>query len=187
VVVHDGEVFEIAEPYVDAVAALLAEGKGWTEEALEEFLRERQEVGDLAEELVLRFEQGRLRGAGCEVEAHCVRRVSKLKVDAGYDIESFHAASMGLHYDRFIEVKGSRGADVRFIWSDNEMKAANRLRDRYWIYFQGGIDAKKGAARNRVLAFQDPMTTILQDARFTVTQHGVIVQAALRGDPLGGG
>lgn len=183
-VVHEGGAFEIAAAYVDAVAALIAEGKGWTEEAFEEFLRERREVGNLAEDLVLRLEQERLRAAGCEVEAQCVRRVSKLKVDAGYDIESFHATSRGLHYDRFIEVKGSKGAEVRFIWSENERKVAEELGARYWIYFQGGIDVKAAKARNKVLTFQDPVTSILRDARFTVTQHDVIVRGAVRGDPV---
>ena len=184
---HDGDVFEVVETYVDALAALLAEGKGWTEEALEEFLRERREVGGIAEDLVLRSERERLRSEGCEVEAQCVRPVSRLKVDAGYDIESFHAASRGLHYDRFIEVKGSKGAEVRFIWSENEMRIAKKLGARYWLYFQGGIDVKRGTARNKVLMFQDPAISILRDPRFTVTQHGVIVQAALRGEPVTAG
>ena len=183
-VVLSGEVFEVAETYVDAAAALLAEGKGWTEEALQEFLRERQEIGDLAEQLALRYERERLHARGCEVEAECVRHVSKLKVNAGYDIESFHAASRGLHYDRFIEVKGSRDPDVRFIWSENELKVARALGNRYWIYFQGGIDSRRGRAKNKILTFQDPATTILNDARFTVTQHGVIVEARVRGEAV---
>ena len=178
------EIFEISPTYVDAVAALLAEGSGWTQAALEEFIRERQEIGNLAEELAVTFERDRLLKAGCEVEAHCVQYVGKLKVNAGYDIESFQAASPGLQYDRFIEVKGSRGGEVRFIWSENEIKVARTLGNQYWIYFQGGIKAKEGKAYNKMLMFQNPVDSILRDTRFQVSQHGVIVESKMRGEAV---
>lgn len=175
------EGLEVSSEYVDTVAAFLAEGKGWSEAALEEFLRERREIGELAERLVFDFEADRLRTAGHEVEAGCVRRISKLKVDAGYDLESFNGPSPALRFDRFIEAKGARSPDVRFIWSENEIKTARRLRERYWIYFQGGIDLKNGIGRNEILMFQDPVQSILSNRDFTVTQHGVIVEGSMRG------
>lgn len=180
-VVHSGDIFEVSAAYVDSIAALLAEGSGWDHEALKRFLAQRTEVGEIAEELVLRWERGRLRAAACDVEAECVRSISRLKVAAGYDIESFDAASAGLNYDRFIEVKGSRGSDVNFMWSESEMGVARRLGSQYWLYFQGGIDVSRRVARNEVLLFQDPINSILGDSTFIVKQHVVSVQKAVRG------
>lgn len=177
---------EVSREYVDTVATFLGEGKGWSEDALEEFLRERREIGELAEQLVLAFETDRLRNAGCEVEAYCVRRISKLKVDAGYDVESFDGASPAVQFNRFVEVKGARSPAVRFIWSENEIRVAQRLRGRYWIYFQGGIDLKTGTARNEIIMFQDPVESVLNNREFALTQHGVIVEASMRGAPVKG-
>jgi hypothetical protein len=183
-----GRGFEVAREYVDPVATFLSERDGLSEERLEEFLRERKEIGALAERLVLDVEIARLRGLRCDVEAMCVRHISKLTVDAGYDIQSFDGATPSMHYDRFIEAKGSRGADLRFFWSENEMKVAEELGPRYWIYFQGGIDKNSGTARNRVLLFQNPLETILKHTAVTTTRHGLLVEGRrLRGAQLVGG
>lgn len=175
---------EVSPEYVDTVSTFLDEGKGFSAEAFEEILRERKEVGELAERLVFAFETERLRNAGYEVEAWCARRISKLKANAGYDIESFTGRSPALQFDRFIETKGARSAEVRFIFTENEIAVARRLRSRYWIYFQGGIDLRTGTAGNEILMFQDPVETILSNGDFSVTQHGVIVQGRMRGAPV---
>lgn len=175
---------EVDLEYVDPVVSFLAEGEGFTEKDLERHLQERREVGALAERLAFAFECDRLRDLRYDVEAACVRPVSSLKTAAGYDIESFDGGSGNVHYDRFIEVKGSRGVDVQFIWSENEMRIARRLASQYWIYFLGGLDTVAGAARNRPLMFQNPIETLLSNAVFTVTQHGVLVAGRIRGDRL---
>ena len=87
-------------------------------------------------------------GLGHAVEAHCVRRISNVRVNAGYDIESFDGPSPPVAYDRFIEVKGAKSDKLRFFWSDNEIKVAKKLGKRYWIYFQGSVDVKNGVARD---------------------------------------
>jgi hypothetical protein len=176
--------YEVSAEFVGTVATFLAEGKGFTEEQFLEYLREKQEVGEIAEELVLESEAERLRGAGHKAEEMSIRRISKLKVNAGYDIESFDGKSKGVKYDRFIEVKGSKGSKVRFLWTDNEMKVARQLRERYWIYFQGGIDLSTKKAKNELLVFQNPIEAILNDANFTKTPQGIVVEANLRGKIL---
>lgn len=181
---ESGQGFEVAREYVDPVATFLSEQDGFSEDRLEEFLRERRELGALAERLVLAHEVARLSALNCDVEALCVRHISKLTVDAGYDIESFDGPTPSTHYDRFIEAKGSRGADLRFIWSENEMKVAERLGPRYWIYFQGGIDTVSGTARNAVLLFQNPLETVLKHTAITTTRHGLLVEGRLRGARL---
>lgn len=168
--------------YNRTVAAFLEEGRGWSEEEFQEYLREKLEVGDVAEDLIVAFEAARLEVLGNAVEAKCVRRISRLRVNAGYDVESFNSKSTSLNYDRFIEVKGAKGSNLRFFWSENEMQIAKKRGAQYWIYFQGGVDPKTRTAKNKPLVFQNPFETVLGDASLTKVPQGVIVQANLRGE-----
>lgn len=167
--------------YVDAIASFRSKGKGWSEESWIEYWKERKEIGDIAEGLVLSFEKSRLTKLGCKVEAVSVRNISKLMVDAGYDIESFNRKTSTLDYDRFIEVKGAKDPKVKFFWSDNEIKKAKKMGQKYWIYFQGGIDAKTGITKNEPLLFQNPIKNILKNPNFKKTPQGVIVEGDLKG------
>lgn len=178
---RDGGALEVEQLYVKTVAAFLEEGAGWSEEQAAEYYREKVEIGALAEDLIVKHEMDRLRGAGHPVEAECVRRISAVRVNAGYDIESYDAAAHDMDFDRFIEVKGSRGSDLRFIWTDNEMRIAKKYKDRYWIYFQGGIDLKKRAAKNEPMLFKNPIDTLHKDARLKMTPYGLVVEGKIRG------
>jgi len=179
---RDEDAIEVKERYVRTVAAFLEEGPGWTEEQAEDYFREKREIGTLAEELIVKHEVERLRGAGHSVEAECVRRISLVRVNAGYDVESFNGGAHDMNFDRFIEVKGSRGTDLRFLWTENEIKVAKKLCGRYWIYFQGGVVLENRSAKNLPLLFQDPIESILKDARLTATPKGVIVEGKIRGE-----
>jgi hypothetical protein len=176
----------VSPEYGRTVAAFLEEGRGWSEEEFQKYLQEKLEIGDIAEALVVAFEVQRLEALGRTVEAKCVRRISRLRVNAGYDVESFDSISNGLNYDRFIEVKGARGPNLRFFWSENEMQIAKKRGAQYWIYFQGGVDAMTRTAKNKPLVFQNPIESVLDDASLTKVPQGVIVEANLRGDEHGG-
>ncbi len=178
---RENEVLQVEPDYVTAVAAFLEEGKGWTEEQAREYYREKLEIGTLAEDLIVAHEANRLRASGFPVEAESVRRISRVRVNAGYDVESFDVAARGVSFDRFIEVKGSKGTNLRFIWSDNEMKVARELKNKYWIYFQGGIDLPNRRAKNEPLAFRNPIDSLLKDSRVTQTPYGLVVEAKMRG------
>jgi hypothetical protein len=180
----DERSLSVRNEYAKTIAVFLEEGKGWSEEQFQEYLREKQEIGDLAENLVLDFERQRLDSLGCIVEPKCVRRISRVMVNAGYDIESYDSFAEDVNYDRFIEVKGSRGASLRFFWTRNEMEVAEKLGPRYWIYFQGGVDAKQGIAKNKPLMFQNPLESLLNDETFTKNPQGLIVEAKLKGEEI---
>lgn len=162
--------------FTATVSAFLSEGKGWSEESLRQHLEEKLAVGALAEALMLQIETQRLRKAGHSLEATCVRNISKVRVSAGYDLESFDAKKTDLNYDRFIEVKGARSKKLKFFWSENEMQTAKRLGRQYWIYFQGGIDAQSKTASEPPRLFQDPINTLLTDSKFSKTPQGLIVE-----------
>ncbi|HTA22768.1 MAG TPA: DUF3883 domain-containing protein [Terriglobales bacterium] len=175
--------WEVSTEYTRTVSSFLDEGEGWSEEKFREYLKEKEEVGKLGETLVKEFERQRLLGLGHRVEAHCVRNISNVRVNAGYDLESFDGPSPTVAYDRFIEVKGARGSQLRFFWSENEITIAKRLGKRYWIYFQGSIDATAGIARDEPILLNDPVTSILTDGRFKTVPQGLIVESAMKGKP----
>jgi hypothetical protein len=174
--------YRIVKTYNETVLTLINDAKGFTEEQLMKWLEEKKYLGDSAEKLVVKFEEGRLRKIGNLVEAACVKCISKMKTDAGFDIKSFNGKSRGMQYDRFIEVKGSGSTKLRFVWSPNEMKVAEKLREQYWIYFQGGINKKDGNSRFKPIMIQDPITNIYNDARLTITQNGIIVEGGISGE-----
>lgn len=176
--------WEVRADYTKTVAEFLEEGEGWSEESFREYLKEKQEVGKLGENLVKAYEVSRLLGIGRAVEARCVRQISSLRVNAGYDIESFDSSSPAMAYDRFIEVKSARGRNMRFFWTDNEIKVATKLGKRYWIYFQGAINVAKGTARDHPILVNDPVNSILKNAAFTTTPQGYVVESELKGKPI---
>jgi hypothetical protein len=180
----DPEGYAVQKTYLETVKTFINEPKGFTEEDLMKWLEEKKKLGNFAEELVLVFEKKRLLELGHHVESRCVRIVGKLKTNAGYDIESFDGKSKDMSFDRLIEVKGSGDPKLRFIWSQNEMKIAKELKERYWIYFQGGIDKKTGKSKFKPILLQDPYHKIPLDMAFTRTEHGCVIESTMRGELL---
>jgi hypothetical protein len=176
--------WEVRGDYSKTVAEFLGEGEGWSEESFREYLKEKEEVGKLGEDLVKAYEVRRLMSLGHAVEARCVRRISNLRVNAGYDIESFDSSSPAMAYDRFIEVKSARGRQLRFFWSDNEIKIATKLGKRYWIYFQGAIDVGKQKGRDEPILVNDPVNSILKSGTFKIIPQGLIVESDMKGKPI---
>jgi hypothetical protein len=130
----------------------------------------------------MQWEKRRLKSNGHRIEAACVNRISKRRVNAGYDIESFDGASNLLAHDRFIEVKGSGKPTVRFVWTPNEMHRAIALGAKYWIYFVGGIQRKKRIATREPVMLRDPHATLNPTTGFTLQPKGeVLVCANLSG------
>ncbi|MFA5931707.1 MAG: DUF3883 domain-containing protein [archaeon] len=168
-------ILEVTAYYVDAIAILLAEGKGWSPESIDEFLLERKKIGEIAEELILIYEKERVRKAGGKVECLCINHISKLRPDAGFDIESFDGKS-GIIHDRFIEVKGAKGKDTRFYMSSNEMKVAKTLKEKYWVYFVGGIDVNTGTAKNKPILYKNPAESILKNKNFKKTPSTLLIE-----------
>lgn len=180
--VRKDDLLEINLEYVNTIAHFLSEGKLWSPDDFEEYMKEREKIGEIAEELMIEFEKNRLKNLGCRVEALCIRRISKLKVNAGYDVDSFDGGTANLNYDRFIEIKGSKNSKVIFYWSDNEIKIARELGEKYWIYFQGGIQTLTKKCKNKPLLFQNPIKTILEDPTFKKRPQGIIVEKNIEGN-----
>ncbi len=173
--------YEIHSTYVETISEFINEPKGWTENQYLEWLQEKKELGDLAEKLVLNFERERLLKNGLLPESKCVRMIAKLRVNAGYDLESFNGKAKNMRFDRFIEVKGSKGQDVRFFWTPNEIAVAKELGDKYWIYYQGGVDVKNQTTKFEPIMFQNPAENLDKDVRLKTSPNGLIVQGKFKG------
>ena len=175
------EGYVVRNEYLNTITTFINEPKGFTEEQMLEWLQEKKKLGDVAENLILSFERDRLKSLGFQVESKCVRPVGKLRTDAGYDIESFDGKSPNMLFDRFIEVKGSVQPKLRFVWSSNEMKVAEKLKDKYWIYYQGGID-DTGKSKYKPILLQDPFHTISLNPKLTRTENGVVIAGPITGE-----
>jgi hypothetical protein len=170
----------------ETILQFLDEGGDYTEEQMEENLREKRLLGDLAEAFVVEYEKSRLADAGHELESRCVQRISKHRVNAGYDVNSFSGSCKNLNHDRFIEVKGSGKTTVYFFWSLNEMKKAEKLGDKYWIYFVGGINRKKRLVTRHPVMIQNPHAGLKSDARFKIQPSTMLVEGNIYGNLMTG-
>lgn len=113
---------------------------------------ERQRVrAALAEDFVVVLEKRRLSNAGRHELADGVERVSERNVSAGFDIQSFELNGR----PRLVEVKSSAGACQRFFISSNEVKAAERHRNRYVLAWVGHA-ARLPDGVPEVLWYRDP-------------------------------
>lgn len=171
----DGSILFINLKYVSVIANL----KGLeilSLKKLREILDKKIEVGNIAEDLIVLYERKRLESIGATEESKLVKKISDLNVSAGYDILSFDAKSSDLNYDRFIEAKGSSNNLISFEWSNNEMRKAKSLGQKYWIYFLGGVNDKKKSSDEKPFLIQDPFKTIFGNPDFDFEYSGLKVR-----------
>jgi len=161
--------------YVEKVQSIRALANGISAEELEIILKRRKEIGGAAEFICLEFERERLIKVGKTIHARMVEHTSRIDISAGYDIASFNGTSVLLDKDRFIEVKSSSASQVSFYWPKNEVKVANKLRDRYWIYFLKNFEISKPYSKKPEM-FQDPIKSILQNPRFQMDAETLYIQ-----------
>ena len=91
--------------------------------------------GLLGEELVLTYEQERLRKIGREDLISQIRWVSKEDDTTGYDIISFDVDFNGDISEKYIEVKTTEGScDSVFYISANEVDTMEKIKNNYYIY-----------------------------------------------------
>ena len=184
VLVRQNDSLFVADLYRATIMQFGDEGGDFTEEQFERYLIEKRVLAGIAELFVVQFEQERLRSAQHAAEAACVKQISRIRVNAGYDVNSFNGRSVGLTHDRFIEVKGSGQAAVRFIWTPNEMEKAKQLGDKYWIYFVGDIDRRKGLVGRSPVLIQNPYARLQEGVVFKAEPQSMVVRANLAGTPL---
>lgn len=125
-------------------------------------------TGQIAEEIVVKYEKKRLEIEGFPDEAYKVRQISVEDSIAGYDVESFFGKASDLtEPDKLIEVKGTTTNEFGFFWSKNEIKTAQKYGQNYWIYVVTNIDKlkKTGSITEQI---QNPSDKIFNDGSFKV-------------------
>lgn len=106
-----------------------------SEEELYNILKIQREIGKKAEYATIDFEMDRLRKLGVKEQVlGRINRISETDTSAGYDIDSFEGPTVGINFDRFIEVKATTGNYPVFYWSENEKEKAKKYGEKYFIY-----------------------------------------------------
>jgi len=118
-----------------------------TQKQLDSILEEQKRIGDLAEDLTVKFEINRLRKNKLINESTRVKKISKSYVNKGYDVESFSSKSVNYRPNFFIEVKGRKYRLNSFIISSNEINLAKKLAKKYAIYFWNNMDSLKSPSQ----------------------------------------
>jgi len=175
---RSGHLLISSSAYNDVLIAFRDETGDFTEAQFRQSLKEKRLLGDIAEKFVVLWERKRLADSGHRLEAKCVIRISKRRVNAGYDIESFDGTSKLLAPDRFIEVKGSGLPSVRFVWTPTEMEKAKEKGRQYWVYFVGGIQRKTRTVTREPLTIQDPLSALHPSTGFSLQPKGDVLVTA---------
>jgi len=148
-------VIQVVKRYSQLVYELTADSKAISEQQLEQLLMENRKLGAQAENAVMEFEKQRLTKLGKVPQAALVKRISTINAAAGYDIESFDGTTDEIFPNRFIEVKGTTGDDIRFYWTINERKVAKKKKKNYWIYVLTSFREDK-PSESLPIMIQDP-------------------------------
>lgn len=129
---------------------------GLTYEEFKRIQKIKEELGDWAEEQIILYEKRRLEG---HPRLDRIQKISKIKVDAGFDIISFEGTE-SLDFDRFIEVKSYSGK-LEFYWSSNEIHIAKKKKDNYFLYL---LDRKKIIDANyNPIVIKNPFYAVYQN------------------------
>ena len=159
-----GETMRVA-PSAQPEAARLRSATTISLTELMAILEARTKRAATAELWVAGYERRRLGGLGCVVEADAVRVISEQNVCAGYDIDSFDDAARPFVYNRFIEVKSTTLEATEFVWSQNEIETASRLKSRYWIYL---LSSYREDDSHDLTLIQDPANELRKGGRLVL-------------------
>ena len=130
-----------------------------TQNQLEEILDEQKRIGDLAEQLTIKYEKKRLQKKKLFQESNNVQQISQIYANKGYDVESFSKKIPSLKPDLFIEVKGRKRRLTSFIISANELYVAKQLGKQYVIYFWNNLgSATPPSTPTKII--EDPFNTL---------------------------
>ncbi len=128
---------------------------------ISEIENDKNETGDLAERLAMRYEMERLSIAGYPSLAPLVQQISMVDQSAGYDILSFQGSGSQPSENIYIEVKCTKKEEFSFYWSYNEMNIAKKEADNYWIYGYAKADIVNECADGPV-KIKNPISSLAE-------------------------
>ena len=146
--------------------------------------KETIELSRHAEKLAFDYEQQRLISAGRKDLAVRVEIVADYDPTVGYDILSYEGRDSAVEPpDRFVEVKCTKSAIVKFFISGTELKVARKYRNQYWIYHLRNIKQKCKIDDCNLKEIQDPAIAILDHTRFEINAKHLHVHSLRKGEP----
>ena len=116
-------------------------------------LSQKELMGELAEEFVLKLETKKLKNTN-----KYPKQLSHVDVSAGYDIVSYNKNGEEI----YIEVKGFQ-SNYSFHWSENEISVSKNLLDKYYIYC---VRFKDNIPIEIYKKIQNPYEKIIQRSEF---------------------
>jgi len=146
------------------IQTTLFNSKELTQTEYDQILDEQKRIGDLAEDLSLKYEKNQFKKKKWAYQEEHVKIVGKKNVKLGYDIESFLTKNSRLNYmmfgDKHIEVKGRKYNEFSFIISANELNIGKLLSERkneeYFIYFWNNLGSKDPpAVPTKIIPFKN--------------------------------
>lgn len=155
----DLDIAIVRKKYVSLANTVLLKVRSGRREVSDEKDDELNEVGKVAEEKAVEDEKRRLRTAGYAELAELVQRISLVDRSAGYDVLSYTGGGRDPAEKIHIEVKGTRGEEIGFVWTRNERYMANNLRKAYWIYVYTNVDISAPSASGPV-CINDPIQAL---------------------------
>lgn len=137
---------------------------------LENQVEAHNEIGRVAEEIVVEHERTRVGRA----HAHKVDHISRRNCAAGYDILSCSIEKDSRIIPRFIEVKAVSPKTFQFFWSKNEVAIARTLQDWYFLYLLP-VGQNGQFAIEKLMMISNPCGTVLQGSSNWVIESDVLV------------
>lgn len=121
----------------------------------------RNKLSKKAEIEVIRYERNRLKDWGKYLDT--IEHAALINVGAGYDVKSFDVYGTKV-VPRYIEVKAVSMLDQRFFWSNNEIKCAERNRERYYLYLVP-IGENLGVLAKEIKIIHNPYKNVLKNTK----------------------
>ena len=155
-------------------ASLLASAKNnanYTSPTLvENNAEDRNEIGRMAEELIIEHERLRISSSYADKIDH----ISMRNCAAGYDIRSVSIESNGQIIPRFIEVKAVSPRTFQFYWSRNEVAVARALSCWYYLYLLP-VNRNGQFDMDGLMVIPDPCNTVLLESSGWVTESDALI------------
>ncbi|HUV59414.1 MAG TPA: DUF3883 domain-containing protein [Desulfatiglandales bacterium] len=141
------EIYRIDEKYFYIFSDYALESS-LTPEGLSCLLAKREELGMVAELVIVEYERKRLEGFS-ELQDQ-IEHTASLDVKAGYDIKSFEIEpySEVKIIPRYIEVKAVSNFNFKFSWSRNEIERSKLLGEQYYLYLLPVISDRRFDLKN---------------------------------------
>ena len=134
-----------------------------SQDKFEETEEEKIRIGDIGEDLALKYERKMLKDKGWTIQVqefdHWNSKenlVAKQNLHAGYDISSFKTKTSSV-VDKYIEVKSRKYGNKSFIIGEGEILAGKQYskeKKSYFIYFYHNLEKEKPDKPTKIIPFE---------------------------------